>query len=135
MDQLQEEFNMYQIDRTVDDCIKDITRIDEKWNAIGMMVDLQRKQTKYSLLTKVMKCILVIFHSNSDAERVFSMVDKIKTKQRGNMSTRTMSSLLTHKLSMQNRDMKCYSTTYSEEVLRAAKKSTYVALHTASTSK
>lgn len=136
MDQLQDEFNLYQIDETIDDCTKDVTRIDQKWHVIGQMMELSRYQRKYSLLSQVMKCVLVVFHSNSDAERVFSMVDKIKTKHRGNMSTRTMSSLLTHKLSMQNRNLKCYTTTYSDDVLQAAKKSTYLALHAgASTSK
>ena len=34
---------------------------------------------------------------------------KNKTKERGNMSTSTLNSLMTHKLAMQNRRIKCHS--------------------------
>lgn len=57
MDQLQDEFNLYQIDETIDDCIKDVTRIDQKWHVIGQMMELLRYQRKYSLLSQVMKCV------------------------------------------------------------------------------
>ena len=56
---------------------------------------------------------------------------KNKTKERGNMSTSTLNSLMTHKLAMQNRGIKCHSASYSKTLLRAAKSSTYKGLNQA----
>ena len=81
-----------------------------------------------------MKAILVIFHSNADCERVFSVVGKNKRKERASMQTSTLSALMTHKLSMESKDMKCFSATYSNEVLKNAKAATYQALHGESSS-
>jgi len=76
-----------------------------------------------------MKVVLVCFHSNADCERVFSLVDKTKTKQRASLATTTISNLITHKVAMQSRELKCYMSQYSSTVLRKAKQATYVGLN------
>ena len=126
MDKLESEFNLYQVDDTVSAISKEDLRIDEKWHKIGQLKDF-RDGYKYVTLSSVMKAVLVIFHSNSDCERIFSVVEKNKTKQRASLGTETLGALLCHKMAMQNKGQKCSSAKYSSDVLRNAKKATYLA--------
>ncbi|KAJ8033410.1 hypothetical protein HOLleu_23642 [Holothuria leucospilota] len=82
MDQLESEFNQYQIDKNIV-ANKEI-RIDQQWHSIGQIKDQATSEKKYPVLASVMKTVLLIFHSNADCERVFSVVKKNKTKQRAN---------------------------------------------------
>lgn len=93
------------------------------------MEDVTHKKKKYPLLSSVMKAVLIIFHSNADCERVFSIVGKNKTKDRSLMKTDTLSALMTHRLAMESRATKCFSTCYTSDMLKRAKKATYEALH------
>ena len=123
MDKLEQEFSLYQIDKDVDQLVagSSTERIDEKWHKVGAIKDLTRHSEKYSLLCRVMKAILLIFHSNSDCERVFSIVTKNKTKQRASLGPKTLSSLMVHRLAMETRNKVCHQNTYSSDVLRRAK--------------
>ncbi|XP_071504711.1 uncharacterized protein [Diadema antillarum] len=130
MDKLEQEFSLYQIDQDVDDIIASSTtdRIDEKWHKIGGIKDITRHTMKYPLLCKTLKAVLLIFHGNSDCERVFSVVEKNKTKQRASLSTRTLSSLMVHRLAMESRQ-KVYATPVpTREVVNGAKRATYEGL-------
>ena len=93
------------------------------------MEDVSGVGKRYQFLPAVMQCVMAIYYSNADWECVFSMVNKNKTKERGNMSTSTLNSLMTHKLAMQNRGIKCHSASYSKTLLSAAKSSTYKGLN------
>ena len=57
------------------------------------------------------------------------MVTKNKKKERASMTTAALSSIMTHKLAMQNRDITCFSASYTESTLKNAKSATYRALH------
>ena len=78
MDELEEQFNLYTID-------KDITfnpgkRIDVQWHEIGLITD-SSNSAKYGHLVFVAKAKLVCFHSNADCERIFSILEKTKTSR------------------------------------------------------
>ncbi|XP_011664027.2 uncharacterized protein LOC105438204 [Strongylocentrotus purpuratus] len=133
MDKVESEFLSYQIDKDIVNIDIEDGRIDEKWHKIGQLRDFSTNCPKYALLTSVMKCILVVFHSNSDCERIFSIVEKNKTKQRASLGTPTLGALLIHKLAVQSRGKKCFSSEYSPETLKAAKSATYQALSGQST--
>ena len=125
MDQLESEFNLYQIDENIH--YKENMRIDRQWHEIGELEDTVNRK-KYPLLTLVMKAVLIVFHSNADCERVFSIVTKDKRKERTSMNTETLNSLVSHRMAMSSRNQSCYSTTYSNDVLKQCKRATYEAL-------
>ncbi|XP_050411053.1 uncharacterized protein LOC126825411 [Patella vulgata] len=101
MNELVGQFLAYQVDDLGDSIMKE-DRIDKAWHTIGQMKDPDTGNFKYPLLLKVVMLILVIFHSNADCERAFSMVTKVKTKFRPNMSTEALNAVITHKIAMQN---------------------------------
>lgn len=78
--------------------------------------------------------ILVIFHSNADCERVFSLVTKNKTQHRASLSTDMLRSLVTHKVMMSAKQQVCRTQTFSDTLLRKAKSATYEAKHSRSES-
>ena len=87
----------------------------------------------FESLSSVMLGVLVIFHSNADCERVFSLVTKNKTKYRASLSTEMLSSLVTRKVMMSSKDTVCYIENFSDTLLRKAKSATYAANSTAKT--
>ncbi|ELT90030.1 hypothetical protein CAPTEDRAFT_206403 [Capitella teleta] len=60
--------------------------------------------------------------SNADAERAFSMVQKIKTETRTCLGDDTVNSLMSVKI---NSDKCCFEMVHSPEVLKAAQSSTW----------
>lgn len=76
-DELEEEFLQYQIE-DLPTSITESDRIDVAWHLISQIIDPATRETKFKNLCKVAKCVLVIFHSNSDCERLFSIVNKTK---------------------------------------------------------
>ena len=89
------------------------------------MIDPSTGLAEFGRLAKVVKGILVIFHSNADCERIFSLVNKNKTEFRPNLSTKTLGSLITRKVMMSARSQTCHSVYHSNDVLRLAKSATY----------
>ena len=75
-----------------------------------------------------MLAILVIPHSNSEAERVFSIVRKNDTAFRSNLGVELLQSLLINKIENLATDTLCYKKKYSNSFLKKAKSSTYNAL-------
>ena len=59
----------------------------------------------YSNLARLAKILLVLPHSNADPERLFSMLGKIQTQSRSQLSSSTTCNLLTIKM---NHDESCY---------------------------
>ena len=53
---------------------------------------------KYSTISKLMKTLLLLPHSNADSERVFSMVNKISTEHRADLAQHTVAALLSVKV-------------------------------------
>ena len=87
----------------------------------------------FASLSSEMLGVLVIFHSNADCERVFSLVTKNKTKYRASLSTEMLSSLVTRKGMMSSKDTVGYMESFSDTLLRKARSATYAANSTAKT--
>ena len=89
----------------------------------------------YFNLARLAKIILVLPHSNADPERLFSMLGKIETQSRSQLSPSTASDLLTVKV---NHDAPCYLSQdlVTNELLHEAKSATRRSLqkHAASSS-
>ena len=77
----------------------------------------------YPNLSRLAKILLVLPHSNVDPESLFSMVGKIETQSRSQLSTSTTSDLLTVKM---NHDATCFESKdlMTDELLKAAKSAT-----------
>ena len=105
IDQLQTEFISWRVSTLPEIVIT--ARNDVAW---GMMQQMKNGigQPQYATLCSVMLGILVLFHSNADCERIFSFVTKTKTAFRPSMSTKTLSSLLVHKLSINAKGTTCF---------------------------
>ena len=84
MASLREEVVEYQVvDRAE---LPEEARIDRFWAIMG-------KDARFRNLSKLMKALLCIPHSNASSERVFSMVRKIVTENRMRMDNSTLCSL------------------------------------------
>ena len=123
-DQIEDEFRRYQITE-LDNAISQ-KRIDSAWREIGLIK--VGEVCIFKNLSCVMLGILVMFHSNADCERVFSLVTKNKTQYRASLSTDMLSSLVTHKVVMSARQEVCHSQQFDDGLLRKAKSATYEAL-------
>jgi len=100
--------------------IKKKTRVDEWWHLVinkKTVLGVQR----FPLLSKVLQAILTIPNSNSESERVFSMVGKVHTNYRSQMANDTLCALLATKL---NTEEECFSCTPTQDLLKRAKKAT-----------
>ena len=97
----------------------DTDRVDTMWLTL---------ESTYPLLARVMLVILVIPHSNADAERVFSLVRKTDTEFRPNLGLRLLESTLVTIVDNIAKDTPCYKKKFSNEFLKIAKKSTYMGL-------
>lgn len=113
-DRLREELIDYQV--TDSKHLPQEDRIDRFWGLLG-------KDMRFSELTRLMKALLCIPHSNASSERVFSMVRKIVTENRMLLDNSTVCALLSCKI---NHTGQAYKYTPSQKVLRNAKSATYV---------
>ena len=75
-----------------------------------------------------MLAILVIRHSNSEAERVFSIVQRNDTAFRPSISIDLLQSLLITKIDNLCKGTPCYKRKYNTSFLKQAKSCTYNAL-------
>ena len=122
VEHLVEEFQDYQL--SPDDDLPAVTsdsRVDTFWAELG------RKKTfvgavRFPLLTRAMTTLSVIAHSNADSERVFSMVRKINTDSRSQLSNDTLRVLLSCKI---NTDDPCYAFVPDKDLCNAAKVATW----------
>ncbi|KAJ8049985.1 Zinc finger BED domain-containing protein 5 [Holothuria leucospilota] len=122
LDVLESQFLLYQVCES----LPKIERVDHFWSSVATMKD-ENGVLQFSVLSEVMKGILVIFHSNVDCERFFSLVTKNKTKFRPNLGTKLLSSILTHKVFMNAAGKVCHTMKHDKAILKKAKKSTYIA--------
>lgn len=90
-DTIIEEFNNYRSHDAISQLQKET--IDKTWVAISHVKDAAGVPL-FSHLSKVMLGILIIPHSNSECERIFSCVRKNKTDQRASLSASTLDSLM-----------------------------------------
>ena len=66
------------------------------WGSISRMVDTSDNK-RYPTLSKLMKSMLSLPHSNADVKRIFSLVVLVKTKHRNKLKTSTLDAILTAK--------------------------------------
>ena len=78
-------------------------------------------------LAKVMLTILVIPHSNADAERIFSLVRKNDIEFRPNMGLKLLESTLITKINIST-DTPCFKKEFTKTFLKAAKSCTSIDL-------
>jgi hypothetical protein len=130
LDNLEEEFIDYQT-AALSDAITLAKRVDVAWHMISQIKDPATGNDKYGKISAVMKGILVMFHSNADCERLFSMVTKNKTEYRSNLSSATLGNLITRKTMMSATCKVCHTSDHSQELLKKAKTATYKHLQAA----
>lgn len=126
VDEVEEEFRLYQSTALDDGVVA--KRADEAWRELGMMQVGGKKPFEH--LSTVMLGICVVFHSNADCERIFSLVTKNKTQYRASLSTDMLSSLVTRKVMIASNGSICYSEVFSDALLKKAKSATYNRLKT-----
>ena len=149
-DQLITEYRQYQASPVSKlPPVDDLKRIDAFWTAMGQIKDPSNDKQKYELLTKFAKYILMIPHSNSFSESLFSMVKKITTDTRSQLGRgregksnesvycetydirNTLCGILACKINI-FKDQKCYNWEPGQQLLIKAKKATYKALNSRS---
>lgn len=101
---------------------------------LSSMKDPVTGARKFANLSTVMNGILVIFHSNADCERIFSMLTKNKTEMRATLATATVGSILVRKTMMNATSSTCYLTEHSQQQLHSAKSATHKHLSNATAS-
>ena len=124
VDSLESEFAHYQADTSIATLATEM-RVDEQWHGISQLTDPSTGAKMYPTLTKVMKGILVIPHSNASCERAFSVVRKNHTEFRPNLSVKTLEALLIEKLA---HSTPCFEREYNKDIIRRAKKATQLSL-------
>lgn len=73
--------------------------VAEFWGNVSKMVDTSGG-SRFPIISKLMKSMLSLPHSNADVERMFSQVALVKTKHRNRLKTSTLDTLLTAKASI-----------------------------------
>ena len=98
--------------------------LDQFWFSMGQMQKPGDTSLKrFGNLAGLCKTLLVLPHSNADPERLFSMVRKIDTEQRGSLSPSTVQDLLSVKM---NTDPSCFEShqLFTSDLLKSAKSAT-----------
>jgi hypothetical protein len=97
----------------------DDVRADQRWKTIGEMRDASGNP-KYANISYIMKCVLLIPHSNACCERVFSLVRKTRTVFRSTMNVESVESICINKMHGQV----CHQRKYTDDFLKNAKYAT-----------
>lgn len=102
---------------------QDFLRMDIIWDHLSKVKDASGN-FKLPIISRVAKLVLTIPHTNSDAERVFSIIENNKVKSRSDLALEgTLSSLTTCKVN-QFFDEPCYQFEPSTVLLDKAEKAT-----------
>lgn len=99
--------------------------IDEFWGNLEEVMNPGTREVKYGVLCRLCKALCVLPHSNTECERIFSMVRHIKTDFRNQLGNSTLCSLLAIKRNeLQNRQQTCFNIDISKDLLSDVKKAT-----------
>ena len=121
LDQLEEEFCLYQTTKDLpDDIALRQLDVDVYWGRIGKLESSTSKP--YGLLSHFAKCLLCIPHGNSDSERMFSHINLIRTDHRNQLQTSTVAACMDVKMNSKVNDCRLYEP--SNEVVIATRKVT-----------
>jgi len=130
LDDLEKEFQLFLIEQFSTD-IMNCSRIDQAWHLISQIKSPASGMSKYGTICKVARLVVIMYHSNSDCERMFSVVNKNKTEFRSSLSTKTLNSLMTRKMVQSSTDTPCYAIEHSKDLLEKCKKATALSLNLA----
>lgn len=125
-DAIETQFFRYQIENFNEE-ITNCNRIDLAWHKISQMKGTNG-ELKYDVLSKFIKMILVIPHSNAEDERIFSIVRKNLNEYRPNLSSSTLSDIIVEKMNTLSKNEKCYNSKFSKDLLTKLKSATYNSL-------
>ena len=120
LDQLIEEFCLYQTTGDLPTDVLSTQEIDQYWGKIGRLESSTGKT--YGVLSFFAKCLLSIPHGNADSERMFSQINLIKTQHRCQLDTSTVAACLDTKLNLPISDCRKYEP--QREVVKATRKVT-----------
>lgn len=115
IDELHSEFCSLQLEDI--STILNVERIDTQWGLVGQMKSSDGV-LKYKNISSVMLGILTVPHSNSECERIFSMVTKTRTQFRSNLSDDSLETILIAKSMQQGM---CYEQQFDHAFLQKAK--------------
>ncbi|XP_034192381.1 uncharacterized protein LOC117609807 isoform X4 [Osmia lignaria lignaria] len=76
------------------------------WNSVSKITDSAGNQIFYNISSVAHLC-LTLPHSNADVERFFSLVTKIKTKERNRLKPAMISAVMRIKLHLKNKNKNC----------------------------
>uniref|UniRef100_H2ZUA5 HAT C-terminal dimerisation domain-containing protein n=1 Tax=Latimeria chalumnae TaxID=7897 RepID=H2ZUA5_LATCH len=114
LDKLREEFTDYQLTEPGE--LPSEEKLDLYWGKVSQMK--AAGEPRFPTLSRLMKTLLVIPHSNASSERIFSL----NTDFRGDLGKDTIHSLLSCKV---NNDRCCHDTMLSTKVFRDCKSATW----------
>ncbi|XP_072173823.1 uncharacterized protein [Diadema setosum] len=118
---VEEELCNFQADRLTEDILQPDVRIDEVWHSISKLTSLADGKPKYPSLCKIAELVIVMYHSNADCERIFSIVNKNKTEFRSSLSTRMVGNLMVRRMELLATNTPCHAVTHSTDLLQKAK--------------
>lgn len=98
------------------------SNVNEYWSII-MSLKKGNKSVMFPLLTVLVKNIMTLPHSTACVERIFSMLNMIKTKERNRLNTSNLIGLLHSKRAI--KDTNCYSMKYDKDYIDVFNKSMY----------
>ena len=90
------------------------------WNSISKLKDPVSGETRYGLLSRLAKALLILPHGNADTERIFSKMNLIKTKLRNCIGNKSLNGLLCISC---NQTIPCYEFSPPPELIAKIKNS------------
>lgn len=118
---VEEELCNFQADRLTEDILQPDLRIDQVWHSISKLTSVADGKPKYPSLCKIAELVIVMYHSNADCERIFSIVNKNKTEFRSSLSTRMVGNLMVRRMELLATNTPCHAVTHSKDLLQKAK--------------
>jgi len=79
--------------------------INEMWHNIGQVNDFTSDTNKFLNISKLTKLVLTLPHSNAEAEKIFSVVNDVKTKKRNRISDDTLNVVTVIRSSFQDKNI------------------------------
>ncbi|XP_076666438.1 zinc finger protein 862-like [Andrena cerasifolii] len=87
------------------------------WHHISSLQNVLDGSYKFKNISKLAQLCLSLPHSNADVERYFSLVTKIKTKDRNRLQPDTIAALTRIKLYLKNKNANCFKYEMTDRML------------------
>lgn len=99
--QLPCQFNAQEIER-----LKSLS-IPEMWHELSMIKNFTSETPIFTNISKLAKLVLALPHSNAEAERVFSIINHVKTKSRNRIGDKSLNSVSVIRSSFNDKNQTC----------------------------